>query len=61
MFGTFYHDRIRTMTLTSDYRTDGFGGNNYATAYRQGLDIFGASPFGDAFTSHDGASPIFRF
>lgn len=61
MFGTLYRDRIRTVTLTSDYHwTDGFGGDSYVTtAYRQGLDIFGATPFGDALASHDGASPSF--
>src|SRR5437868_11631550 len=45
VFGTVYNDHIRTISLTSDYRwRDDFGGNNYVTlAYRQGLDIFGAS------------------
>jgi hypothetical protein len=32
LFGPAYHDRIRTVSLTSDYRLqDGFGGNNFAT------------------------------
>jgi hemolysin activation/secretion protein len=61
MFGPIYNDRIRTFSLTSDYRLqDGYGGINYATlTYRQGLDIFGASHFGDDFVSHDGAAPNF--
>jgi hemolysin activation/secretion protein len=61
VFGKLYDDHIRTISLTSDYRLqDAFGGTNYATlTYRQGLDIFGASQFSDAFTSRDGASPNF--
>jgi hemolysin activation/secretion protein len=61
VLGKLYDDHIRTVTLTSDYRLqDAFGGNNYATlTYRQGLDVFGASQFDDAFTSRDGASPNF--
>jgi hemolysin activation/secretion protein len=61
IFGPIYNDHIRTVSLTSDYRLqDGFGGTNFATmTYRQGLDIFGASQFGDDFASHDGASPNF--
>ena len=44
-FGLIYADRIRTASLTADYRLqDGFGGTNYLTVnYRQGLDILGAS------------------
>jgi hemolysin activation/secretion protein len=61
IFGPIYSDRIRTLTLTSDYRLqDSFGGNNYLTvAVRQGLDIMGASPHSDDFVSHVGASPSF--
>jgi len=61
MFGAIYSDRIRTLTLTSDYRLqDSFGGNNYLTvAVRQGLDVMGASPHSDDFVSHFGASPTF--
>jgi len=61
VFGPIYDDHIRTVSLTSDYRLqDGFGGLNYATmTYRQGLDIFGASQFGDDFASRDGAAPNF--
>ena len=61
MFGPFYSDHIRTIGLTTDYRLqDGFGGKNYFTAtYRQGLDIFGASHFGDGLLSRDGASADF--
>jgi hemolysin activation/secretion protein len=62
LFGPIYNDRIRTVSLTSDYRLqDAFGGTNYATmTYRQGLDIFGATPFGDDFASRTGAAPNFR-
>jgi hemolysin activation/secretion protein len=61
MFGPIYSDRIRTFGLTSDYRVqDNFGGNNYLTlAWHQGLNILGASPDGDNFVSHLGASPTF--
>lgn len=61
LFGTIYSDRIRTLSLTSDYRLqDNFGGNNYLTAtLRQGVDILGASPHSDDFVSHVGASPTF--
>jgi hemolysin activation/secretion protein len=61
MFGPIYNDRIRTFSLTSDARLqDNFGGNNYLTlAWRQGLNILGASPDGDDFVSHFGASPSF--
>ncbi|MBR0774426.1 ShlB/FhaC/HecB family hemolysin secretion/activation protein [Bradyrhizobium diazoefficiens] len=58
MYGPWYNDHIRTASLTADYKLqDGFGGTNYATlTYRQGLNIFGASHFGDRLLSHDGAS-----
>jgi len=61
IYGPWYNDHIRTASLTADYRLkDGFGGTNYATlTYRQGLDIFGASHFGDDLLSHDGASSNF--
>jgi hemolysin activation/secretion protein len=61
VFGPIYKDHIRTVSLTSDYRLqDGLGGTNFATmTFRQGLDIFGASQFGDDFASRDGASPNF--
>jgi hemolysin activation/secretion protein len=61
MFGPIYSDRIRTISLTSDSRLqDSFGGNNYLTVtFRQGLNILGASPGGDDFVSHAGASPTF--
>jgi hemolysin activation/secretion protein len=61
VFGPLYKDHIRTVSLTSDYRLqDAFGGTNYATmTYRQGLEILGASKFGDDFASRDGASPNF--
>lgn len=60
-FGTIYADRIRTASLTSDYRLqDGFGGNNYLTVnVRQGLDVLGASHRGDDLLSRNGASGTF--
>jgi hemolysin activation/secretion protein len=61
LFGPIYNDQIRSLSLTSDYRLqDNFGGNNYFTlAYRQGLDIFGASQLGDELVSRDGAAANF--
>ena len=61
VFGPIYKDHIRTVSLTSDYwLRDNFGGSNYVTlTYRQGLDIFGASRFGDDWLSHDGAAANF--
>ncbi len=61
VFGSIYADRIRTASLTSDYRLqDNFGGTNYLTvSYRQGLDIFDASHRGDANLSRYGASSTF--
>ena len=61
VFGPIYADRIRTASLTSDYRLqDNFGGTNYLTVnYRQGLDILGASHRGDDYLSRDGASGKF--
>jgi hemolysin activation/secretion protein len=61
VFGPFYNDHIRTFSLTSDSRLqDNFGGNNYFTmTWRQGLDILGASHFGDEFLSRYGASGNF--
>ncbi|WP_420836801.1 ShlB/FhaC/HecB family hemolysin secretion/activation protein [Bradyrhizobium algeriense] len=60
VFGPIYADRIRTASLTSDYRLqDSFGGTNYLTVnYRQGLDILGAS-HRDDYLSRDGASGKF--
>ena len=61
VLGPVYDDHIRTVSLTSDYRLqDGLGGNNFVTlSWRQGLDIFGASHFGDDLLSRDGASADF--
>lgn len=61
VFGPIYADRIRTASLTADYRLqDNFGGTNYLTVnYRQGLDIFGASHCGDDDLSRVGASGTF--
>ncbi|WP_334517059.1 ShlB/FhaC/HecB family hemolysin secretion/activation protein [Bradyrhizobium sp. AZCC 1693] len=61
VFGLIYADRIRTASLTSDYRLqDSFGGANYLTVnYRQGLDILGASHRDDDYLSRDGASGKF--
>jgi hemolysin activation/secretion protein len=61
VFGPIYADRIRTASLTSDYRLqDSFGGTNYLTVnFRQGLDILGASHRGDDYLSREGASGKF--
>jgi hemolysin activation/secretion protein len=61
VFGPIYADRIRTASLTSDYRLqDDFGGTNYLMVnYRQGLDILGASHRGDDYLSRVGASGKF--
>jgi hemolysin activation/secretion protein len=61
VLGPIYQDKIRTVSLTSDYRLqDNFGGANYATmTFRQGLDIWGASPTGDDFVSRFNAAPNF--
>jgi hemolysin activation/secretion protein len=61
VFGPIYADRIRTASLTSDYRLqDDFGGTNYLTVnYRQGLDILGASHRDDDYLSRAGASGKF--
>jgi hemolysin activation/secretion protein len=61
VFGPIYADRIRTASLTSDYRLqDSFGDTNYLTVnYRQGLDILGASHRGDDYLSREGASGKF--
>ncbi len=61
VFGPIYNDKIRTVSLASDYRLqDNFGGTNYATTvFRQGLDVWGASQSGDDFVSRFGAAPNF--
>ena len=61
VFGPFYRDHIRTVSLASDYRLqDNFGGTNYLSVkWRQGLDILGASQKDDDFLSRDGASGRF--
>jgi hemolysin activation/secretion protein len=61
VFGPIYNDKIRTASVSADYRLqDGFGGTNYATmVFRQGLDIWGASQSGDDFVSRFGAAPNF--
>ncbi len=61
VFGPVYRDHIRTVSLTSDYRVqDSLGGNNYLILMgRQGLDILGASHFGDDLLSRQGASSTF--
>ncbi len=61
VFGPIYKDHIRTISMTADYRwLDDLAGNNYFTAtYRQGLDLFGASHFGDDLASRFDASPDF--
>jgi hemolysin activation/secretion protein len=61
MFGPIYNDKIRTVSLTSDYKLqDNFGGTNYATmVFRQGLNVWGASQSGDDFVSRFDAAPNF--
>jgi hemolysin activation/secretion protein len=61
MFGTNYHDHIRTVSLTADYQMhDWLDGWNYWTVgARQGLPILGASERGDPFLSRDDASGTF--
>jgi hemolysin activation/secretion protein len=61
IFGPIYDDRIRTLTLTGDYRIrDDFKGVNYLTVIgRQGLEILGASQAGDVFLSRPGAGGDF--
>jgi hemolysin activation/secretion protein len=61
IFGPIYDDRIRTLTLTGDYRfRDDFKGVNYLTVVgRQGLDILGASQADDLFLSRPGAAGDF--
>jgi hemolysin activation/secretion protein len=60
-FGALYNDRLRIVSLTSDLRLkDDFGGVNYLTmTWRQGLDIFGASRYGDDFLSRNNGSGAF--
>ncbi len=61
VFGPFYYDAIRTVSVNADYRLqDAFSGTNYLTVnWRQGLDILGASDKSDPWTSVWGASPNF--
>jgi hemolysin activation/secretion protein len=61
LFGLIYHDAIRTIGLTGDYRLeDALGGTNYlAINWRQGLDFFGASEKNDPWTSVWDTSPNF--
>lgn len=61
LLGVDYRDHLRTLSLTADYKLhDDFAGWNYLTVTaRQGLDMLGASPDWDAWTSRLGASPDF--
>lgn len=61
LYGPGYNDHIRTASLTADYRLqDRFGGTSYTTmAFRQGLDVLGASHADDGLLSRDGASSNF--
>jgi hemolysin activation/secretion protein len=60
VFGPYYNDHIRAVSLTGDYRlNDSFGGTNYLTGtWHQGLNVLGASQLGDQL-SRDGASGQF--
>ena len=61
VFGDIYRDRLRILSLTSDYRfKDLFDANSYLTlSLRQGLGGLGASQYGDAFLSRANASGEF--
>jgi hemolysin activation/secretion protein len=61
VFGPIYADRIRTLSLSSDYRLkDDYGGTNYLTlGVRRGIDILGASHRDDDFLSRDAAASDF--
>lgn len=61
IYGMIYRDRIRTLTLTADFRfRDPFNGVSYLSLIgRQGLDVFGASQPDDPFLSRAGASSDF--
>ncbi|MGJ5207605.1 ShlB/FhaC/HecB family hemolysin secretion/activation protein [Bradyrhizobium sp. HKCCYLR20261] len=61
VFGVWYRDHIRTLTATADYRwKDDLGGDSYLTlAYKQGLNVLGATRAGDPLASRDTASPTF--
>jgi hemolysin activation/secretion protein len=61
MYGLIYRDRIRTLTLTADFRyRDPFNGVSYLSLVgRQGLDVFGATQVDDLFASRAGASGEF--
>jgi hemolysin activation/secretion protein len=61
VFDAIYNDHIRTLGLSADYKLqDPFKGTNYLTvAWRQGLDVLGASREDDDYLSRDGASGKF--
>lgn len=59
IFGVYYQDRVRSVNLAADYRLqDDLGGTNYLTVIgKRGLSAFGATPFGDPWSSRTEASP----
>jgi hemolysin activation/secretion protein len=61
IYGLIYHDHVRTVGLSADYRLrDDSGGTSYLTlGWRQGLGILGASQASDPYLSHYGASGEF--
>lgn len=57
-FGALYNDHLRIVSLSADYMLkDTLGGTNYLTAtVRRGIDVLGASQYGDDFLSrYDGS------
>lgn len=59
ILGVVYQDRIRTLNLTADWRLqDDFGGTNYLTVVgKQAIDVLGATPYGDPWSSRYAAAP----
>jgi hemolysin activation/secretion protein len=59
--GTIYEDRLRLVGIRADYQAqDAWGGWNYLTlGFRQGLDVFDASPEGSALLSRADGSAAF--
>jgi hemolysin activation/secretion protein len=59
--GSLYNDQVRTVRLeAANTFVDPLSGHDYLDVlFRQGLPILGASPSGDQFVSHAGASGTF--